>query len=878
MARPEDFGAVRVSPEDFGAKPIGQDKSPDPGSTFTRGIYKGIGDIAGAPVDMITTALNAVMRGRAGPESAFFTTQPMQIQTPLGGSDWLNAQMRKINLPSGTPLTYPNLEALPQEERSVAVAGEIFGGGLPFAFAPPLAAARGVQGPAMLKPVMDAARNRPGQFLAAEVGGLAGAAQGGALAELVAPGQPLARFGGELAGGFLNPVGLVLRAGGGAVKEVKGMIASLSAEGRASKAAEIIQQALAEAGEDPDKISKLLRSKGLVNFTSGQQTGSPTLLALEAKLAKQSAKFGGESQRRTQDGLKSLRDMAVAMEKSGDPELLKAAARARESYFNGLIESRLKLAQAEATEGAARLSGRSDASKRSAEIIESSLDDARNIESELWGKVDGTLTAVPDNIGKRYTDLRKTLLKEERVDPLIEAVLGRIKGETKDSDIVGPGGVPFKIKTGGAASVQELRRIRTRMLALGREARAKGEFDKSRQYGEIAQGALEDLSTVVGKEADDARSFSKSLHDTFSRTFAGDVTELDASGAKRIHPDLVLERAYGSGGAGAKVRLGEMQSAAEFSGYGSQMRSEQEQFLRHAAKASVDPQTGRVNTRRLEAFIQDNQIILERFPGMRRDLSNASNAEQVFAETERSAKTASTQIKRRAAFSQLLEFEDTSKAISSIFGSKTPEKSYSQLVSIARKAGTGATAGLRVATLDHAARTATDAAGNFSFGKYRQALKTPIGQNGPTPLAMMVKQGVMGRGDEVRLELILKEAEKIQTAIGNKARMNELMDAPDALVDFVTRVAGANLGSMSAVGQASGAPLVAAGAGSKYLRQLFQKVPRTRLQDVLIEASEKPEFMAALLAKPRSEKQAKALERQINAFLIQAGISSQEEQ
>ena len=859
MAKPEDFGAVRVRPEDYGAVPVGQSASPDPASTFTRGVYSGVANVVGAPVDLITSAINAnVRRPLMETSSPFFDPSMRQIEQPVGGSDWLRSQIGNINLPSGTPATYPNLEALPQSERPVAVAGEIMGGGLPLAFVPPLAAARGIQGPQAIRPIMDAARTRPGAFLATETAGLAGAAQGGAIAELVAPGNPMARFSGEVAGGLLNPVGAVLRAFRGATTEIKSTIASMSPAGRQAKAAQIIQKALQESGEDPEALIASLRQSGLVSLTAGQKSGSPTLLAMEARLAKQSGKFSTESQKRTQSGLAALREMTDLFETSGDPALLKMAVRMRQQYFNGLLEGRLRAAQAEATETSARLSGRSDASRRTAEIIESSLDEARKTESELWGKVNGDATTKPQHLVQRYDELRGTLLPEEKVDPLVESVIGRLREQQ-------------------SVSVQELRRVRSRMLALAREARSKQEWDKARQYGEVAHGALDDLSTVAGKEADDARTFSRSLNDTFSRTFAGDVTETDVTGARRIHPDMVLERAFGSGGTAANVKMGELQTAAEFSGFGRPMLTEQEQFLRSASRAVIDPQTGRVNPRQLERFIQDNEAVLQRFPALRRDLESASSAEQAFRDVEGSTKTASTQIKRRAAFAQLMEYEDPSSAIGATLQSKTPERSFSQIVNTAKRAGPGAVGGLRASAMDYAAKQATDAQGNFSFTKYRQALMSPVSQNGPSLLEMMTRQGVMPRAHEVRLQRIMGEASRIEAALANRARMDEIIDAPDALVDFVTRVAGANLGGASALGQVSGAPLVAAGAGSKYMRQLFQKVPRTRLQDVLIEAAENPEFMASLLQRPQSQQQARQLERQINAFLIQAGITYERE-
>lgn len=56
-----------------------------------------------------------------------------------------------------------------------------------------------------------------------------------------------------------------------------------------------------------------------------------------------------------------------------------------------------------------------------------------------------------------------------------------------------------------------------------------------------------------------------------------------------------------------------------------------------------------------------------------------------------------------------------------------------------------------------------------------------------------------------------------------------------------------------------------------------EKVPRTRVLDVMQEAAQNPRFMAALLEKPTTPAAAKQVERQINAFLIQAGLVQREQ-
>ena len=57
-------------------------------------LNAGVADIAGAPVDMVTSGMNAVARLAGGPEA-------MQIQHPVGGSESIQALMSKMGMASG---------------------------------------------------------------------------------------------------------------------------------------------------------------------------------------------------------------------------------------------------------------------------------------------------------------------------------------------------------------------------------------------------------------------------------------------------------------------------------------------------------------------------------------------------------------------------------------------------------------------------------------------------------------------------------------------------------------------------------------------------------------------------------------------------------
>lgn len=750
---------------------------------------------------------------------------------------------------------------IPQDVRPLARAGEVIGGSAPIAAAPFMVKRAISEVPKILQPIIQAARQSPGKFTAVEAGSTLGAAQGAAVAELIAPGSPMAGTVGEVAGGFVNPVGAVAKLGGLGAKGFGMVSASFRRSGREAVAAKTIQDAMIKAGEDPQQVARLLNEADLegIALTAGQKAESPTLLALEATAASKNPDFDALQRARTQENMANLRKLVGQLEASGDPQLLKEAAKMRGRYFDSLIEGRLQGAQARMERTQAMIGGdKATASARATQILDDALDDARKSERALWAEGPKDVPLAGTGIIEAHSKVRSGMLPEEPLPPsFVEAFVARVKD-------------------GNGITSGEALRFRSQMLMKARESRGQKKWGDARIYEDMADGALADIATMEGKAASDARAFSKSLHDTFSRTFASDALSVKGTGADRIVPEAVLQRAYGSGGVLANKRFQELESAAKFSG--KSMIQEQEDFLRAAATASVDPQTGRVNPRSLEGFLRNNSPMLERFPGLKRDLSTASNAEQAFRDVQAAGERATKAIQQRAVFSEVLKNENPAQAVKNVINSDNPLQSYKQLVKLARRGPDGAVDGLRASTLDYAGRAATSSTGDFSFARYRETLNKPIAGRGPNLMQLMESNGVMSSAEKARMNFILLNAERIERSLASKARMGEVIANPDALFDLVVRAVGANIGGASALGQASGAPIVMAGAGSRIARNLFEKLPRTRVMDVIQEASMNPKFMAKLLEKPRDVRHAQVLQQQINAFLIQAGLTQNEQQ
>lgn len=839
VRRAKADAAARIASEQMAQRQVaGAD------TVLTQGAYQGLAQGLGMPVDLMNQVVNSVsQQPELFPNSPFYGPG-LRIENPIGGSESLKSLIRNFKLPSGAPATYRSIGDVPEEYRPLARGAEAAGATLPFVFTPYAAE---------LGPVSQFARNAPKAFLRGELAATSGAGVGAAWAEDANPGDPTTSALFQMAGGFVHPSSIIIHNAGGTIDAIKNQIgAYFTRSGREALASSYLLKALDKAGEDPEQIAAALKRSSLpgVNLSSGQKTGSRTLLAIEANLARNNPMLGEKIRQMATDSLSGLRNLIDQMAATGDPRLLATAAKLRQSYFESIMQERFSQAQRQLTSKLANLSGTPrEASREATQIIENSLSDARAAERELWAKVPTDVKAGTTNTQLAYQDLRGTMLPEEMVDPLVSSVMRRLADQ-------------------GEVPAQDLFRLRSRMLTGAREARARGEWDKARQYAAVADGAYQDLAGVQG--ADEARQYSKALNDAFTRTFASDALATNDTGARRISPDMVLDRAFGRGGTQGDIRMGQLEGAAQFAGKTTE--DQQANFLRAAASNAIGPD-GRLNTNKLQAFLADNQDILKRFPKVAADLADANTAEQTLRNVESSNAAARNAITKKAAFAQFIGVEDPARAISKSLAGPTPEKSYGQMAALAAKGGRAQLDGLKAATLDYATNQALSG-GNFSFTGFKKALTDPVTPRGPNLLFMMQRQGVMSRAEAQRLQSILDQADQIETALRTRGGV-DVTQTPDGLYDLVVRIGGANIGG--ALGRGSGAPIVAAGAGSRMARNLFEKIPISKTQDVLEEAATNPEFASLLLAKRLTPARQKALQTYLNAFMIQAGIRSQDQ-
>lgn len=821
-----------------------------------RGANTGLATVAGLPADLSNLAAEFANEQIGGPA---FGRLP-------GGSRDIKNMLARVGI-----LTDLDIERseMPNVSRGFFAFGETFNAAIPFAAAP-FAAARLTTGTG---PIREAVRTQPGAFARTEMSSAFGAGQLGGLAEAAAPGRPGVRMGAEVAGGILAPVSLLQRTAGRFGSDLRAVTQGFTRAGKLNRAAGIIQDVVVNSGDDPARLARILQAREEfgIELTAGLKTGSPVLRAMEREIARRSPEFNDRQRSMINAANERLRGMVDDLVATGDPGALRMAAQLRKRHTDQLIADRIRLAEQRAAEASARVgqvSGarRAAASRTQERIMREALSELREVESSLYEKIPRTLQSDASHFRARVDQARSQELLPEDSLPL-ESTVSRI---TEAGE--------------GATTSGELLILRGRLREEARSLRGSDQLNQARIADSLADAVERDIGELGIPVADEARQFSISLNDAFTRTFAGKQLRREASGAQRVSPEEAMSIAFRGSPEGRAGRFAEVEEAAAFAdsvarGHDAEpralfrdaVRNEQEAFLRDMASQIFDSQ-GRVNPESLNRFVANNDALLSRFPEVQANLRDAESAERLLQQVERTSATARKRIDRLAAFSRLADVEDPAPFIGRVLAGERPASQYRQLARMAHDSGRGAVAGLRTATLDQARNLATSTVDGFSFRRMRQALFRSPGEGRKSTMRLMRDNDVMSTGEADRLERLLGRAIEIEDALSQPGRVGELVGEPDPMFDLVVRMVGANIGGAAARGQAAGTPIVLAGAGSRFARRMLEKVPATRTLDVIQEAVENPDLMAELLLRPSSQREVIQQGARIQAFLIQAGL------
>jgi hypothetical protein len=795
----------------------------------------------------------------------------------------------------------------------------------------------------------ESARKSPVSFGTAETIAGIGSGTGAFFAEELFPGQKGVRFGAEVIGGIFAPGRFVVNSVGDVTDWAKNLRNSAGPAAKEGKAAARLYEILNGTGENIPLLIRRLEqpTTGGATPTAAQKTGNITLSALETSLARTNAEFSGQTVKQGEDSLLAYKLLVQKLREIGTPDALRKAAQMQQDAHTAMLNGRLAAADATAASKISKISKDTPAARREiGDIVktetELALRQARDMESELWAeglrqiapvkRVQAPPKKVPmegpeaERIYQKtgqwpMITLRETVVKGAEIKPtntsraFLDSTLNIADVVYKNTtpkivkDIIRTFGIDdasvMKYKLGrntdefmetgqvperfvprlNEMDVGEMVNYRSNLLSLAREAAGKGEMGDARFYGTLAEGILKDLETLKAPAFDQARGFSKALNDTFTRTFASDVSisgpgAKTMGGAERMPAEILVSRAFGSNADVTAMRMNEIEDSVKFmrtqyddavSKFGKRskqalalkpqadladiqvasIRDAQDRVYRLAAAKAIDPVTGRLNPRMLEKFAAENQPMLEKL-GIYADLQDAKRAELAFRAIQDQNSEINKTIANQSAFAQVLKFENPTNAVIDALNSKFPVKNISNIAKLAGAGGPDAVNGLKSTLFDYA-YTKAGGDGRFSIQAFNDALLNPLGQGQPSIVNIMRSQGLITPQEVNNLKRLMIPMMRVEKAMGNKNELNKILDGAGAVEELAMRIVGANIGtSVSGGGPGS---LIAASAGSKYVREIFDKMPNFMVRSTIEKALQDPQMMAALLRRGVNKQQ-----------------------
>ncbi len=497
--------------------------------------------------------------------------------------------------------------------------------------------------------------------------------------------------------------------------------------------------------------------------------------------------------------------------------------------------------------------------------------------------LDFVSSMTPERARTLPAQVRSTMERMGLTDEAVDLYrMGRSTPEYMETGIVP---ARYQFKEFKPTTAQDLVAIRGDMLELARASQVAGNPREANLFSRLAQGAYDDMEkNLIGPEYDEARAFSKALNDHFTRSYAGDMLSKSRRG-ERLPAELLVDRAFGTNADITAFRMKQVEEAVGFMAdayddavrqFGADspqamalqdfaanartnatsIRDANRTILRGIATKAWTPDPNapggyKLNIGALRRMTEDPDTAqLLKHVGLYDDLVNVDRAETLLRNAQDFHSHMNKTIRNQAAFAQVLKYESATDAVTDALTSKNPAEQLTKIVKMARRGK--ATDGLKSTLYDYAF---TKAGGDtrFSPKRFDEAIFEPIRPGLPSVYQILRQEGVMSISEAKNLRMLLAPMERVERAMGNRQLLEQLLDGADAATELGLRVVGARAGTTLAGGQ-GGSSLIAAAAGSKYMRSIFDATPTMMTRSIIQEATKDPKLMAMLLKRGEVQK------------------------
>ena len=519
------------------------------------------------------------------------------------------------------------------------------------------------------------ARENPYRTAAVEGGALIGTTLLAGKAEDIAPGNPWVRFGFETTGGIsgalvsdlaANRIPALAMWGGRGIKNLYKRIMDPDnadsfglTESDKESVATFITEQLEKNGEDPLAILEMLNDPKFDRFmyTKGPdgeerqivldpatRAASVTLLGLQNQFASANPTVGSDATSRMKSSIDALRRGLLALYADGSPEALQDAAIIQTSLFEGVLDSKLALAQNNTIEAMKKVRGDApDADLTSAsnifDTLKSQYTAGRAEESGLWKKIPqnlevtqfidetGTTQNIPNFITSYNNNMSDLLIDAV---PIIEGgdlkiLKSFVKRKTQELGIGQDAADGVEFDTG--VTIGELNKARSAALNIAKKLYSESRNNEGRIASEFADALLADMNSMpLGENQayDTARSFSAAFNDVFTRAYAGEILGTKKNGAPSVSIDTLANNLMKGDAAFMKAaaldgvaqfqagqaltNLLESETGGQFAAQGQRLMADlQEQY---------DPVTGVINLPEMRKWYSRNHELIQTVPNL----------------------------------------------------------------------------------------------------------------------------------------------------------------------------------------------------------------------------------------------------------------------
>ena len=701
-----------------------------------------------------------------------------------------------------------------------------------------------------------------------------GAGTGATIAEEAAPGDDTMRLVGELGGGLAAmPSQLLLQVLG---KGGQTVTRAVSKEARQREAAKKLREGLERGGfleADQRILAKQLSRPDAEGLTVAQAVDEPVIRRFEQTLlndASQAYKkqYSDKTKKNVNEFEKSLR----ALENSGNPNLVRKAAELRLENFTRRLNDRVQTAQSRADNAVSQIiikdSGATmKASKAAREILESELKNARQTENMLWEKVDKNVLVDPI----ATLNARQTISSQPRTVEGQDLITGQMKKILAGISRRSAGGPQDKMVN--AVKVSDLQNARSQALEDARRFRKEGKNNKANASEELAKAMLDDLSKVTDESANLAREFSANLNQKFNTEQMRRMLKRDAA------PETMISKELGQDADNALV-FRALREATErtidpmiLPQKRKAMIDAQQRFIKGMANQTFNAK-GSVDVKALQTFVSKYPNTLKEV-GLIGEVRQADDLSRIASYMQGMRQDVVPKFLEKTQASQILK-KGVDGEIDRAMKNENMDAIFSDMVRTIKRSGQpGAFEGFQHAVLDDLIKRSTKSmelpSGETIQIISGQLMKDALGtkKGGKVLGDVLLSKGILTNQQANGLNKLIERSTRLEKAIGEKGKIDELVVGGDGLLNLAARWLGAQIGAKSSLAQ--GSTLLAAGAGARKSVSFFETVPNLHVQNILREAILDPKFMAELLRKDFFKNKSPAFTR-IKAFVGGSGI------